>query len=341
MHMDSIKKLSEDTNSIILAFNYRGIEESSGKANSADDYISDGKAIIDYLNLHEGAKSKDITLLGHSLGAGVAAQVYKELKHKGHIICESSFSTFYDVVREKKGIFLAWLFNLLGWNFNSIEALGTIEDGKLGIIVNHRDPTVDYKVSLYKQLKKTCTDEVLKNKNISIVKIGEKIWNGSEKSTDVKIKAKLSLKKYTSPTQIKVKKQVEQSNFMGVMIEIKKAGWIEYLRHPHQLVMDQIFDESLIKIPEKIQKEIDELKEIALNAKDPKNANLEYDKLNKKIMLASKLVNLNRKFAREDKKAYCSLVELIKTTHKKSSDADSKFTFEKLNSTFLKVFSLN
>ena len=264
-HLDSLKKLSLDTGATVVSFNYRGINESTGQANSAKDYISDGSAFVDYLINEKGAQSENVLLYGHSLGGGVAAQVRKELKLDSPIISESSFSTFKEAVKRKKGKTTAWLFKKTGWNMNSFKALETVEENKLGIVVNRRDPLVNYtKSSLYIELKSNN-----KEKNLKLIKIGK------------------------NPS-----KDQDEKAYLQTMNQIKRAGWVKHLRHPHQLVMDQPHKRSAITIPTAIQEELDQLD----------NTSIEY---NTKLALANELVELNKKFAKEDKKAYQGILKMI------------------------------
>lgn len=222
-HLDSLKKLSNDTGATVVSFNYRGVNQSTGKANSASDYITDGSAFIDYLTNEKGANSENILLYGHSLGGGVAAQVRQDLKlDSSPIISESSFSTFKEAVKGKEGKFNAWITKKTGWNMNSIKALETVVDKKLGIVVNRRDPTINYeKASLYKKMKPIVEDRH--------IKIGKKPSKERLDTVDGDLKT---------------------------INSIKKAGWVKHLRHPHQMVMDQTHEESNISVPLEIQQEI-------------------------------------------------------------------------------------
>ena len=153
-HIQSMKRLAEDTGTIVVSFNYRGTCESTGSPNGIKDYIEDGKAVIDYLSQHEKVDPKNILIYGHSLGGGVAAKVKEALKHPGPIISESSFSHFKKAVEDKKGAFTAWVIKKAGWNINSVKALKDVEEKHLGIIANPRDFVINYKnVSLYSALK--------------------------------------------------------------------------------------------------------------------------------------------------------------------------------------------
>jgi hypothetical protein len=56
-----------------LLFNYRGVMESDGSPNNAEDLILDGHTAIQFLKDH-GVHSKDILIEGYSIGGGIGVQ---------------------------------------------------------------------------------------------------------------------------------------------------------------------------------------------------------------------------------------------------------------------------
>lgn len=74
---EELKKLAEATGRNILVFNYRGIGNSEGQANSLDDLKKDGNAFLHFL-FSKGISPKNILLHGWSMGAGVALKVAEE-----------------------------------------------------------------------------------------------------------------------------------------------------------------------------------------------------------------------------------------------------------------------
>lgn len=298
-HLESMKKLAEDTDATVVSFNYRGKGESTGKANSVKDYAMDGRAFIEYLKIEEGADPEKIMLYGHSLGGGVAAKVCEEIDHKGPIVLDSTFSTFKKASEYKKGAFTSWIIKKAGWSINNVQALEKVEGSKLGLIVNRRDPTVHYeRAGLYNQLK---ADKV--EKEIETVKIGAK--PSRERLDGPTVKAG---KKNFNEERVDKEPATEESDptYKNLQTDLKKAGWMRFVRHPHQLVMDQEMDPDEISMPHKIIEEL-----AALKGKVDSGAELQttYDEKEK---LAEDLLELNKKYAHEDNLAYGGMVNMIK-----------------------------
>lgn len=293
-HLDALGKLREDTNTTVVAFNYRGKMDSSGSANSAKDYVEDGRALVEYLVNSKGAR----VLYGHSLGGGVAAKLSEELDHKGPIISESSFSAFKKAVKHKKGAFSSWILQKTGWNIRGMDALENQD--RLGIIVNRRDPTVHYKKSsLYNEFKRKGVD-----KELHVIKIGKDASKEDKQTPMVKIAPK-NFKKSAKAQDALIETE-RNASYRNIQKDLKKAGWLQYLRHPHQMVIDQP-SESEIELPEKIREELAKLKSKA--DANPKSMGA----YTEKETLASELVALNKKYAQEDQLAYEGIVGMIKT----------------------------
>jgi pimeloyl-ACP methyl ester carboxylesterase len=93
-----IDDMKEDANALkanVVGFNLRGVGLSTGKAKSKDDLVTDGIAQVQRL-LDQGISPQNITLKGHSLGAGVASLVAKhfhQLKQPINLFNSRSFST--------------------------------------------------------------------------------------------------------------------------------------------------------------------------------------------------------------------------------------------------------
>ena len=275
-HLESMKKLAQDTGTIVVSFNYRGTCESTGMPNSIKDYTADGKAIIEYLTHQEGADAKNILIHGHSLGGGIAAKTKQELNHLGPILSESSFSHFHRAVKDKKGAFTAWLIKKVGWNINSMKALKNVQNGHLGIIVNRRDYIINYKhVSLYHALKTKKPD-----KEFHTIKIGRP---PSKESFELAVKTKTKNFKNCKVNKDSISKTAANSEYSQLQKRIKEAGWIQHLRNSHQMLIDQP-KPNAIQVP----------KEIRTSS------------------LASQLVKLNLLYAKEDELAYSAMVDMIK-----------------------------
>ncbi len=281
-HLDAMKKLATDTGTTVVSINFRGTLDSTGTPNGIQDYIADGKTLVNYLIRHEEADPANILIYGHSLGGGVAAKVHQELGHSGPIISESSFSNFKKTIRDRRGAFTAWIIKLAGWNINSAKALKDVQSGQLGLLVNRRDFIINYKKSsLYKALKKQAPD-----KEFHVIKIGKKPTQESF-APAVKIKTTNNFKNSSTPSAT----EAQDSSFSAIEKNIKKAEWTTFLRHPHQMIMDLTPQDS-ISMPDKIQNEI--------------------DRCPSKEALANQLLDLNRKYAKEDQLAYEGMVDMIK-----------------------------
>lgn len=72
--IDDIKEDSKALKANVIGFNLRGVGQSTGKAKSSEDLVADGIAQVQRL-LDQGVSPQNITLKGHSLGAGVASLV--------------------------------------------------------------------------------------------------------------------------------------------------------------------------------------------------------------------------------------------------------------------------
>ncbi len=79
----------------VVGFNFRGVGQSTSKAKSKNDLVADGIAQVQRL-LAQGVSPQNITLKGHSLGAGVAslvAQHFHQLGQPINLFNSRSFST--------------------------------------------------------------------------------------------------------------------------------------------------------------------------------------------------------------------------------------------------------
>lgn len=65
----------------VLAIDYRGFADSSGKPSEAG-LVTDAKAAFDWL-ISQGKKAEDILIVGHSLGTGVSGQLGAKLTKEG------------------------------------------------------------------------------------------------------------------------------------------------------------------------------------------------------------------------------------------------------------------
>lgn len=90
-----------DNNINVLCFNYRGVMDSDGQFNTAQDLVTDGYAALQFL-LQQGIPAKQIVLVGTSLGGGVSAQV-AALVPDVNIANVSSFSSIEKLLECSSG----------------------------------------------------------------------------------------------------------------------------------------------------------------------------------------------------------------------------------------------
>ena len=93
--IDDIKEDAKALKANVVGFNLRGVGQSTGKAKSKEDLVTDGIAQVQRL-LDQGMSPQNITLKGHSLGAGVAtlvAQHFHQLGQPINLFNSRSFST--------------------------------------------------------------------------------------------------------------------------------------------------------------------------------------------------------------------------------------------------------
>lgn len=84
----------------VVGFNFRNVGESTGKLKSAKDLVTDGIAQVQRL-LDQGVSSKNITLKGHSLGAGIAslvAQHFHQIGQPINVFNGRSFSSLTNLI---------------------------------------------------------------------------------------------------------------------------------------------------------------------------------------------------------------------------------------------------
>lgn len=89
--IDEHKNYANDTDCNVVVFNYRGVSNSIGIPEKAEDLVLDGDAIYQYL-LSKGVKSEDICINGLSLGGGISTKV-RALHPEGPIVNIHSFSS--------------------------------------------------------------------------------------------------------------------------------------------------------------------------------------------------------------------------------------------------------
>ncbi|WP_304607458.1 alpha/beta fold hydrolase [Legionella sp. MW5194] len=98
-----IGEMREDAQALqanVVGFNLRGVRQSQGKPKSKNDLVTDGIAQVQRL-LDQGVSPQNITLKGHSLGAGIAslvAQHFHQLGQPINVFNSRSFSSITNFV---------------------------------------------------------------------------------------------------------------------------------------------------------------------------------------------------------------------------------------------------
>lgn len=234
-HLPALQRLAEDVNANILTFNYRGVCDSTGLyASSASELMDDGVAILQFLK-DQDVPEEDILIYGHSMGGGVAAEVHAKLEHQGPFISESSFTNFIAAAQAKQGKVMAKLLKSLNWELNGLNAIQQMKGQKKAIIVNRRDPTIDYKNSLYKHAKRELDQESLAE--TERVKIGVKV---KKESFEPKVKmGKLHQGKEAAP---KKAAPTSEDNYKKELKAVKKLH--KHFPDPHYRIMYRRLDQT-------------------------------------------------------------------------------------------------
>ncbi|MDF1683597.1 MAG: hypothetical protein P1U36_02970 [Legionellaceae bacterium] len=122
-------------------WNYPGVARSTGAANSTDDLVEAGYKQVKRL-LNDNISADKITLYGHSLGGGVAAQVAKRLHKEGylvHLTIDRSFSRVASVIPEvfaelnRKYLWLTLIMPIITLSISGL-ALGVVTAGLIASI---------------------------------------------------------------------------------------------------------------------------------------------------------------------------------------------------------------
>lgn len=102
-NQNTMQRLTQDAcelDALVIGFNYRGVNDSTGKAKSKQDLVTDGIAQVQRL-IDSGIKPENIIIKGHSLGAAVGTLVANHFhgqRQKVHLFNGRSFATTSDVL---------------------------------------------------------------------------------------------------------------------------------------------------------------------------------------------------------------------------------------------------
>ncbi len=235
---DIIDEMSEDANVLkanVVGFNFRNVKQSTGQPKSAKDLVTDGIAQVQRL-LDKGVSSKNITLKGHSLGAGIASLVAQHFHQIGQpikVFNGRSFSSitnflvgYIRLARDQKGkvlkghndsmkgIILGWLAKpfiklalaLVKWEINAGSAFKSIPKEYRAYIVvrSNRERRVDRcddgVISHYASIHKELTSERRADKakiDAQLKKLAETETEEKESLVNNREKIKSSMKMET------------------------------------------------------------------------------------------------------------------------------------------------
>lgn len=82
----------------VLAFDYRGYGQSTGKGPTEQSTYADAEAAWQYLITERQLSPKDITVLGHSMGGAIAIDLATKQPHMARLIVKSSFTKLKDII---------------------------------------------------------------------------------------------------------------------------------------------------------------------------------------------------------------------------------------------------
>lgn len=189
------QSIGKDLDANILVFNYRGVGDSKGILAKPEDLITDGEACIRYL-LSKGVQEENILIHGTSLGGGIGTQVAC-LHEKIALINERSFASLSLAASVlAKFSIVRGVFNVLGWELDSIRSFEKVKAAKL-IIFHKQDAIISYhQSSLYKIFK-----ECIKKQSPSAVEQSMR-----------KGRLKNRLKSEYKPLNIKLQRKFKQIN---------------------------------------------------------------------------------------------------------------------------------
>jgi alpha/beta superfamily hydrolase len=121
-----------------VLFDYRECGESQGEVIHPKDLIVDGDSIYQFVKDYLQVPPSQIHAIGHSLGGGVAAQVYAlHPSNTGNLVIDRSFSSIRDaacklISNKVIASIAAFALKILGWDLlNSAEALKNIRSKTL------------------------------------------------------------------------------------------------------------------------------------------------------------------------------------------------------------------
>ncbi|MCH9613475.1 MAG: hypothetical protein SP1CHLAM54_04780 [Chlamydiia bacterium] len=145
-HGDDLYALAVAAKANLLAFNYRGVGDSTGVVLGARDLVTDALRAHDFIQRTH--HTTDITFHGFSLGTGVVAEAALQ-RPQSKVVLDSGYRRLTDAAVGHRGYHLMRIaMHLFGWQLSPEEALPKL--GKRALVVNKlHDSTIPFDVSLY------------------------------------------------------------------------------------------------------------------------------------------------------------------------------------------------
>lgn len=156
-NLDIAKNLADDIRANVLVFNYRGVNDSEGRAKDYEDLVRDGSAAMEYLLKTKKVKQENVLHYGYSLGSAIAAKVcccYKGSKFlSDRSFSKGSKAVKYMMPNKCLGVIASLAVKILGTDANVAKLWNQIGRRNKLLIYHRLDGVVKHPASLYKHLK--------------------------------------------------------------------------------------------------------------------------------------------------------------------------------------------
>lgn len=182
----------------VLVFNYRGVGDSQGPV-TPEGIDLDAITVLQYVIHGLKCQAKDLLVIGHSLGGGVAAKALAHFPEAGFCV-ERSFSSLHHTARSWIGFGVigrvaAWIVSSCGWSLNSIQNWHRLEHGRKWMVYHKEDRVLPYVESqLHYALatqKEAASDERLEDIEMT------SLWAFSEETNQaIRVEGELSAAAY-------------------------------------------------------------------------------------------------------------------------------------------------
>ncbi len=150
----------------LVTFDYRGVGESKGKFESADNLVQDGIAVVKSVQEKLKTSNSKIHFCGRSLGGAIAAKTQAALPEiEGRHVNICSFSSLDKVINSYVPGFIArWANKIVensGYTISAVDDFKKIKTEKM-VVYHPNDQVIPASASMYKQIKETDGVRVLK-----------------------------------------------------------------------------------------------------------------------------------------------------------------------------------